>query len=149
MAAGEGSGSGDFFLGGAEFGAETIAALAEAVPGRGLDLFSVFIGCCLLALFSSALTPFWTAPFLDGGEGFFVGVDALCGVVENGFFDGRGGFLSSMKGMVSVMTGLLRLISEDSGCARVVTLWICSGAPCAACRVTFTTSVQADCTFHK
>ena len=111
----EGSDSGDFFLGGAEFGAETIAALAEAVPGRGLDLFSVFIGCCLmLVLVSSVLTPFWTAPFLDGGEGFFVGVDTLCGVVENGFFDGRGVFLSSMKGMVSVMTGLFRLISEFS-----------------------------------
>ena len=111
----EGSGSGDFFLGGAEFGAETIAALAEAVPGRGFDLFSVFIGCCLmLVLVSSTLTPFWTAPFLDGGEGFFVGVDALCGVVENGFFDGLGVFLSSMKGMVSVMTGLFRLISEFS-----------------------------------
>ena len=114
----EGSGSGDFFLGGAEFGAETIAALAEAVPGRGLDLFSVFTGCCLFALFSSVLTPFWTAPFLDGGEGFFVGVEALCGVVENGFFDGLGVFLSSMNGIVSVMTGLFRLISATTMVVR-------------------------------
>ena len=120
MEPGEGSGSGDFFLGGAEFGAETIAALAEAVPGRGLDLFSVFNGCCLFSvLLSSALTPFWTAPFLDGGEGFFVGVDALCGVVENGFFDGLGVFRSSMKGMVSVMTGLLRLILSEAAIVQV------------------------------
>ena len=118
VAGDEDSGSGDFFLGGAEFGAETIAALAEAVPGRGLDLFSIFICCCLLVLFSSPVTPFWTAPFLDGGEGFFVGVEALCGVVENGFLDGLGVFLSSMKGIVSVMTGLFRLISEETRVVR-------------------------------
>ena len=120
MEPGKGPCSGDFFLGGAEFGAETIAALAEAVPGRGLDLFSVFNGSSLFpVLLSSALTPFWTAPFLDGGEGFFVGVDALCGVVENGFFDGLGVFRSSMKGMVSVMTGLFRLISTEATIVRV------------------------------
>ena len=47
---GEGSDSGDFFLGGAEFGADTMAALAEAVPGLGLDLFSVFAPSCCFAL---------------------------------------------------------------------------------------------------
>jgi len=42
MLGGAESDSGDFFFGGDEFGEETMAALAEAVPGRGLDLFSVF-----------------------------------------------------------------------------------------------------------
>ena len=46
----EGSDSGDFFFGGAELGADTMAALAEAVPGLGLDLFSVFAPSCCFAL---------------------------------------------------------------------------------------------------
>ena len=94
-------GSGVFLLG-PDVGGETMAALAEAVPGfaelgRGLGeavfLTSGFVPF-VLTLFS-ALLPFWTAPF-GVGDAPFVGVTDPPFIT---FFAGFGVFLSSMKGI--------------------------------------------------
>ena len=106
------------FLLGPDVGGETMAALAEAVPGfaelgRGLGeavfLTSGFVPF-VLTLFS-ALLPFWTAPF-GVGDAPFVGVTDPPFIA---LFAGFGVFLSSMKG-ISATTGPWPLMLERRVC---------------------------------
>ena len=143
-------GSGVFRFG-PEVGDETMAALAEAVPGlaelgRGLGdavfLTSAFVPF-VLTLFSTLL-PFWTAPF-GVGDAPFVGVTDPPFII---LFAGFGVFLSSMKG-ISATTGPRPLMLQPGRCdqwceCEGLPLWIWS----AACRAHLPPRLLYSCVTH-